>query len=314
VEQVTNEIRVGYSDPGINALISSLGDTEAAYTRHFSHAEEFFLKLEREYRVPSFPIHHDVRIAAPDPEYIDTLRGVIGEVAELAPQALRGLTYFFDSAETLRPCFFQIFSAEERRFLYLLRMDLSIKSFGCEVVERGTNDRTPRYGTRNLFLEAVVLPLDDVVVQDGKTAGFKVRQTVSQTWIGERGRGYFVQGIWMDMDLTKFFSRLFLPAEARTYPFFPFLCKYKTVCRSMIDLTPGDRRDAVPGLLRAIEFLVPVMGDIQSALRNADFEEDMPCFKSLKAEVPAEWYDAWRNVRVEMYLNKEEMREFRVED
>ncbi len=36
----------------------------------------------------------------------------------------------------------------------------------------------------------------------------------------------------MDADLTKFFSKLFLPAGKKTYPYYPYLCKYKTVCQS----------------------------------------------------------------------------------
>jgi hypothetical protein len=314
VEQITNEIRVGYSDPDINSLIASIGDTTAPFTRHFSHSEEFFLKLGSPFSIPHFPIHHDVRRAEPSPEYLETLRPVVEEVSIRAPQVLKDLVYFFDPAETLRPSFFQIFNLEEHRYLYLLRMDLVMKPFSGNVLERGTNDLTPRYSSRNLYLEAVVLPLDDVVVEDGKTKAFKVRQTISQTWIGERGRGYFIQGIWMDMDLTKFFSRLFLPSGARTYPYFPFLCKYKTVCRSMIGLAPQYRRSAVPDLHRAIGFLTPVMEDIQSALKSDSFEEDMPFYSGLKANVPEDWYEAWRNVRVEAYLNEAEMREFRVED
>jgi hypothetical protein len=314
VEQITNEIRVGYSDPDINSLIASIGEKTVPFTRHFNHGEEFFLKLESELSIPRFPIHHDVHRPEPSPEYREALRPVLEGVSALAPQVLKDLTYFFDPAETLRPGFFQIFRVEDTRYLYLLRMDLVMKPSGGAVIERGTNDVTPRYRTRNLFMEPVVLPLDDVVTHEGKTVAFKVRQTIPQTWIGERGRGYFVQGIWMDMDLTKFFSRLFLPSELRTYPFFPFLCKYKTVCRSMIDLAPEDRRNAVPSLHRAIGFLSPVMDGIQISLKGSSFEENMPFYAELKAEIPEDWYDTFRNVRVEAYLNEAEMREFRVDD
>jgi hypothetical protein len=314
VEQLTNEIRVGYSDPDINDLLASIGERSALFTRHFSHAEEFFLKLENEFSVPRFPVHHDVRISMPEPHYRAALRPVIGEIAGLAPQVLKGLTYFFDPAEVLRPSFFQIFRMGESQFLYLLRLDLGMRSFGGTVTERGDNDFTAGYRTRGLFVEPVVLPLSDVVVRDGRTVSFRIRQTVSQTWIGERGRGYFVQGIWMDSDLTKFFSRLFLPTDSRTYPFFPFLCKYKTVCRSMIDLAPPDRRETVPDLQRAVDFLAPAMEEIQAALKDSSFEEDMPVFTSLKARVPEDWYNALRNVRITAYLNQAEMREFLVEN
>jgi len=314
VEQLTNEIIVGYSDPDINALIASIGDTSAGFTRHFNHGEDFFLKLENEFSVPHFPVHHDVRLAEPRVEYMRSLRPVIAELAGLAPQVLKGLTYFFDPTETLRPNFFQVFRIGDRLYLYLLRLDLALKPSEGTVTERGDNDITPRYRSRNLFMEPVVLPLDEVVVRDGRTVSFKVRQTISQTWIGERGRGYFVQGIWMDMDLTRFFSRLLLPAGAKTYPFFPFLCKYKTVCRSMIDLAPRQRHETVPELHRAIEFLAPAMEEIQAALKESSFAEDIPVFTGLKENVPEDWYDALRDVKVTAYLNEAEMREFLVEN
>jgi hypothetical protein len=314
VEQLTNEISVGYSDPDINALIASIGDASAGFTRHFNHGEDFFLKLEKEFSVPHFPVHHDVRIAEPGPEYLRSLRPVIGEIAGLAPQVLKGLTYFFDPTETLRPNFFQVFRMGDSLYLYLLRLDLALKPSAGTVTERGGNDITPRYRARNLFMEPVVLPLDEVVVRDGRTVSFKVRQTISQTWIGERGRGYFVQGIWMDMDLTRFFSRLLLPAGAKTYPFFPFLCKYKTICRSLIDLAPRERHEAVPELHRAIGFLAPAMEEIQAALKESGFAEDIPIFTGLKENIPEDWYAALRSVRITAYLNEAEMREFLVED
>ena len=62
----------------------------------------------------------------------------------------------------------------------------------------------------------------------GKVVAFVVKQTISQNWIGETGKGYLVRGIWMDSELTKFFSKLFLPTGKRTYPFYPFTCRYKT--------------------------------------------------------------------------------------
>ncbi len=314
MEQLTNEIRVGYSDPEINSLISSVSGEDAAFSRHFNHAEEFFIGLEKEFTVPRFPIHHDVRLSEPVPEYRSALASVIREISGIAPQIFRGLTYFFDPAETLRPSFFQVLRLEESRYLYLMRLDLAMKPSEGIVIARGDNDFTPRYRARSLFMEAVILPLDEVVVRDGMTEAFKVKQLVSQTWIGERGRGYFIQGIWMDADLTRFFSRLFLPKGRKTYPFFPFLCKYKTICRFMIDAAPEGRREAVPQLRRAIEFLAPAIERIQAALKDASFAEDLPVFAELKARVPEEWYDAFRTLKITGYLNAADMKEFLVEN
>jgi AcrR family transcriptional regulator len=314
VESVSNEIQVGYADRKINALLEQVGAGTGAFTRHFSQGEEFFLRLDQEFTVPALPIHHDVRRAEPSAGYIEALRSLLAQVAARAPQVLRDLSYFFDPAEILRPCFFKLFRLEESFYLYLLRMDLALKPSEGTIMERGTNDTTPRYSTRKLFLESVIIPLEEVVRDDGKVKSFRIRQTISQTWIGEQGRGYFVQGIWMDADLTKFFSRLFLPSGMKSYPFYPYLCKYKTVCQAIINPAPEGRKATIPYLHRALQFLVPVMDRIQSVMKSASFSEDLGFFRELKAKVPASWYEAWKNVRLESYLNEAERREFRVED
>ena len=221
MEQISSEIRVGYSDRETNALLESRAEGERPFSRHFNQGEDFFLLLEGSYAVPHLPIHHDVRLPQPDPAYMAALRGVLDQVLELAPQVLKGLQYFFDPAEILRPCFYHLYRVEESLYLYLLRIDLTMRATEGTVIERGTNDTTPQYSSRRLFLETTIIPLDEVVRDDGIVKGFRIRQTISQTWIGEYGRGYFQQGIWMDMDLTKFFSRLFLPSGQEDLSLFP---------------------------------------------------------------------------------------------
>ncbi len=314
MEQIANEIRLGYSDREINALLESIGDASNPITRHFSQDEEFFLKLQGDLVVPHFPIHHDVRVAQPDKVYLGNLINVIAQVVRLAPQALNDLAYFFDPAEILRPSFFKIYRLEECFYLYLLRLDLMLKPSEGVVIERGTNDMTSLYRSRKLFLEAVVIPLDEVIRVEGKVKSFRIKQTISQTWIGEQGRGYFVQGIWIDMDLTKFFSKLFLPKGKKTYPFYPYLCKYKTVCQSVIDLGPEERKGVIPQLHRAVRFLLPTIDTVQAVMKNTSFSEEMKFFLDLKAKVPEAWYAPWERLRVEAYLNEAEQREFSVQD
>lgn len=314
VEQVSNEIRVRYSDAAINAVLGAIGDETRQMSRHFNQSEDFFLQLDGEYSVPHIPIHHDVRLSVPSQEYLSTLKGITEQIAALAPQVLKDLTYFFDPAEILRPCFFQIYRVEESYYLYLLRIDLMMRATESTVRERGTNDMTPWYASRRLFLEDTFVPLQEVVRDNGKATSFRVLETISQTWIGEQGRGYFVQGIWMDADLTKFFSKLFLPPNKKTYPYYPYLCKYKTVCQSVVALSPDGRRKTVPLLHRALEFLRPHMEKIQAEMQNRSFSEELACFRELKAKVPPAWYDAWASLRVEAYLNQADMREFKVED
>jgi hypothetical protein len=49
-------------------------------------------------------------------------------------------------------------------------------------------------------------------------------------------------------------------------------------------------------------------------MKNASFSEELPFFRELKGKVPPAWYEPWKNIRVEAYLNDSEMREFRIED
>lgn len=231
----------------------------------------------------------------------------------MVPGVLRELTYFFDPADILRPCFFKVFRVEESFYLYLLRVDLRQKPMETTLIQRGTNDTTPCFRTPKLYLDPLIIPLDDVVRENGKVSSFRIRQVISQTWIGEQGRGYFVQGIWMDADLTRFFSRLFMARGQNTYPFYPYLCRYKTVCQSILDLSPEARKTTIPHLHRALQFLAPAMERIQAEMKGSKFSEDLECYKELKGRVPSSWYEPWSRIRVEAYLNAAERREFRVE-
>jgi len=315
VEQISsNEIRVRYSDAAINAILESIGDESRPTGRYFSQSEDFFLELEGEYSVPHLPIHHEVRLSVPSDQYLSTLKNVLEQIRALAPQVLKDLSYFFDPSEILRPCFFQIFRVEDVSYLYLLRIDFMMRATYATVQERGTNDMTPWYTSRKLFLEDTIVPLEDVVRDNGVATLFRVRETISQTWIGEQGRGYFVQGIWMDADLTKFFTKLFLPPNKKTYPYYPYLCKYKTVCQSVVTLSPDGRKKTIPLLHRALQFLLPHLERIQAEMKDRNFSEELECFRELKAKVPLAWYEPWKSLHVEAYLNKVDMREFKIED
>jgi hypothetical protein len=178
---------------------------------------------------------------------------------------------------------------------------------------RGDNDHAPSFRTRELYLESSFIPLARVEAQDGRPQGLHVDQAISNTWVGETGRGYFVQGIWMDNDLTRFFSRLLLPAGQRTYPFYPYLCRYKTLCQNVIRFSAGERNAALPYLDRAYVFLKPVMGRVESALKGEEFSEDNPVFRELKARVPESWYRPWEGLKLEAYLNEQDLKEYRLD-
>jgi hypothetical protein len=308
---LSNDIPVAWTDAQVNSLLEKGGNGSGTFTRHFSQGEDFFLHFERPYTVRPLPVHHDVRLPQPSARYMESLRATIGEIVALAPQVLRDTTWFFDPGDIHRPSFFRIFRVEEALYLYLLRVDLMMRPGEGTAIERSVDD-TPLYTTEKLFLEALVIPLDEVVRSEGKVQAFRVKQAVSQTWIGEQGRGYHLQGIWIDADLTKFFSKLFLPAGARTYPFYPYVCKFKTICQTVIDLGSEGRKSAIPHLHRAVRFLLPAMDRIQDEMKTGSFREDMKTFTELKARVPPSWYDVWAGVKLEAYLNAAERREYRV--
>jgi hypothetical protein len=313
MEKILNQIAISYSDTEINNLLRSVSGSNKPFSRHFNQNEEFFLKLDHQFTVPGLPVHHDIKKQKPDENYLNSIRSIVRQLSEIIPEALSGLTYFFDPGEILMPCFFQIFRSGERQFLYLLRIDLAFRIHEAELISQGDNNKTPEYRTRNLFLEADFIPLSGVQTYNNKINAFTVNQTVSQTWIGETGRGYFIQGIWMDQELSKYFSRLFIPNGIRSYPYFPFTCKYRTVCHSVLNLDLEGRKKHLPLLLRAMNFLIPRMRDIEKSLRNNSFSINMPFFVGQKQLVPSGWKEVWNDLKVKPYLNSKDMKEYSID-
>ena len=313
MEKVKGVIPVTYTDKEINALIGGGAGKDGEYSRHYNQNEDFFIRLPSPVTVPRFPVHHDIEQTRPSEEYIASLRSFVRSLTGQVPGFFRGLTYFFDPSEILRPSFYQIFRFGEEEYLYLLRLDLLFRVHEGETLEGETNDTTPVYRTRSLFLDGDVIPLEGVSVEEGKITGFSLKQTVSQTWIGETGRGYFVQGIWMDSELTKFFSKLFLPDGLKSYPYYPFQCKHRTITLFLLDLSPEGRKHYIPSLHRAGEFLAPEMESIQDALRDDIFSEDLPVFRRIREKVPGSLKEYWSGLTVRRYLNDRDMKEYSIE-
>ncbi|MFP4374203.1 MAG: hypothetical protein ACLFPO_07720 [Spirochaetaceae bacterium] len=314
MEQVTGEIRLGYSDPGMNEIVAVSPAEPVAVTRHFDQNEDFFLRLPSAFIVPALPIHHDVRLSRPREDYLAALRELTRTLIARRLAIFDGLCYVFDPAEVQRPTFYALHAHENRADLYLLRLDLSFRPMVHEVIERGSNDVSPIYRTDRVYVETDIIPLSGIIGAESDPDGFRVEQIVSDTWIGETGRGYFVQGIWLDRDLTKFFSKLFLPQGKRTYPYYPLNCKYRSVCLSVIDLLPARRWEAIPLLHAARDFLKPHIEEIQDALKERAFSEDLETFRRLKAQVEESHRQYWKSLQVRAYLNDSDMKEFVVEN
>jgi hypothetical protein len=304
---------IHYKDESINALLQNLPGKQNPYSMHYTQNEDFFLKLPQGYTMPHFRIHHDVNRSTPEPEYLQSLREVVSQLSQIVPDIFRDLTYTFDPQQVFKPRFYAVYGAERERYLYILELDLMYRSRGAEILEKGSNDITPCYRSRNLYLEAVFIPIEASTVTDGNTESFQIFQTLSDTWIGEVGRGYLLRGIWMDDELTKFFSKLFVPNGKRIYPYYPFLCRYKSVCNSVIPPSPEGRSRFLGYLHDAIHYLLPFMPEIQSELKGSPFSPDLPIFQKLKSALPASWSGFLGELKVEAYLNEDQMKEFRIE-
>lgn len=313
MEQLGNEIRLASADPALNALLrKGAGAAAPGPGRHYTHNEEFFLALPADIIIPHFPIHHDVRRNRPSEAYSSALAAVVEGLVSAIPAALGDLASFFDPGETLKPCFFRLYKVADALYLYLLRIDLLFRPAHHELIEAGDNDTTPSYRSRRLFLESEFIPLEEVVEEGDAVKAFRIKQLISQTWIGETGRGYMVRGIWMDSELSKFFSKLFLPAGLRSYPYYPFICKYRTICGAAIEPEEAGRERFLPLLHRAFCFLLPELDRIQKELRSEPFDEGMELFRSLRERVAGAWEGEWTGLRVRSYLNRYEMKEYEV--
>jgi hypothetical protein len=317
MDELLNEIRVVYPDAEINAVLSAITEhgRGVSCAVRYNHSEELFLELGTEITMPRFPIHHDLRSEVPSAPYAYALRDLVRQLADILPDVFLGLTYFFDPSEPLKPRFYRLYKVENSIYLYLLKIDLVFRHFQGEIVEAATNDVTPAFRTRHLFMESEFIPVEAVTWEKGKARAFKVRQLISNTWIGETKRGYFRKGIWMDDDLSKFFSKIVLPKGVRTHPFHPLCCKYRTVCAEVVPPGSDHRKRILPLLHRAISFLAPQMQRIQDSLSRAggDFSETMPEFIELYDRVPASWKEILKGVSMRSYLNARDMKEYALE-
>lgn len=313
MEKISNEILLSYSDPEINETLKGIRGKSDGYSRHFNQNEEFFINISPEIRFPHFPIHHDVRETKPSVEYLKNLRKLVQDLAIQIPEVFENMVYFFDPAEIMKPCFFQLYRIGEQQYAYLLRLDLIFRTHEHTMVEPGSNDRTASFASHNIFLEADLIPLDGTKNVNGKMQAFQIMQTISQTWIGETGRGYFVQGIWMDNELTKYFSKLFSPNGRSLYPYYPFTCKYRTICHTVLDLSFEGRKKHLPYLHKAMGYLRPRMPAVEKSLKNVEFSPDLPAFKEMKVTVPDFWNRVWDSFTVSRYLNNSDMREYRID-
>ena len=301
-------ISVAVSDEGINHSLPSVTELPGSYTRHFTNEEQFFLKFQRALTVPSFPIHHDIRNPRPQAGYPELVRSVVEQITPQAPDLLAGLRYFFDPGDIGRPAFYLRINQSEGSFLFLVRLDLRFRPSVHEVIEAGTNDQGPVYRTNELPLEVDILPLSR-----NDDESMLIQEVFSETWVGETGRGYFVQGIWIDRDLTRFLSTAVTPRGHRIYPYFPVTCKYRSLGLSLVEFDAEKRGGYVELLADIYATIAPRAREIEAALREQDYDPSLPLLEEMRDAMPPELTEPWRRFSTRPYLNDRDMREFALE-
>lgn len=309
----TGILPIGNSLQAVQKQLQNLSPEIPEYSAHFSQTEEFFIQLEDEIQIPRLPIHHDVRKMRPDPEMEDALSEAIGTAISAVPGLFRGMNCFFLPQDPIKPGFYSLSRFQGKLYMILIRLDLSFRPNQFVITKPGTNDISSAYNCRRLYMEADILPVGELIKGDDRLHDQAViTRSISDTWIGESGRGYLIQGIWIDRDITKFLSKAVSPLNARMYPYFPLNCKYQAICHNLVQVLPERRKEIVPKLHNFRILLKDYIGAIQKVLKTATFNNDLPLLKEIQQKIPRSWNEYLENVRLEPYLNENSQKEFRV--
>jgi len=308
----TSDFLLGASNPLVTELFRNLNpvSVDDSVKRCFTQDEELFVQLKEPLLVPSLAIHHEVTKMTPSAEYGGLIQQLTSDLAQRLPALFSGLTWFFDPRDTLHPLFLQVLGAKEKRYLYCLRVDLTWRARFCEVLERGSNSRTPTYSTRSLFIESEVLPLASL---DSSTSEKRLHlaKLFRNTWKGEAGRRYHVEGQWIDQDITKFVTRAVLSPGRKTFPFYPLRCRFNTLSATCIDLDPQGRRKAATILELTWNQLASLAPEIQNRLQEFPFTEEDPLFLQARQACQPLVEPRLGNYQLEPYLNAHEQKEYR---
>jgi hypothetical protein len=301
---------LGATDSRINQTLSESRSEGIAYTRHFSQDEDFFLRLEEPFTIPSFKIHHNIGQHTPEKEYTDSLLPFVEELHRLLPGVFTGLRWFFDFREHLKPTFFHLLKRNNYFYLYTLVVDLLYKPRGCEIIKQGSNSLTPAYKTRNLYLDSYIVRLEGQLEDVGTEKHGFIPKLFNDTFIGESGRGYFVQGTWIDPLLNRFLSKLFVPQGKRVYPYFPFRCIHDSVATTVLGFQPEARRRATIIHDQVMDFLSPFAQSIQNVLKKNEFSVELPLFQKIQKQVPSGIKSYFLDYDLEVNLNEDNQREY----
>jgi len=298
----TNKTEV--SDTTIHAALRDIQPvrTTGPAVVFYSENEDQFLKLDTPITIPSLPVHHTMNNTNPPEGYREAILGIVEFLGVHTPNLLAGTRWSFDPRSILAPTFSRVEEFDGHAYLYLVLIDLTCRTLEAEILEPGTNDRTPAYRSPRLYFEADYFPLNGLDADS-----LVINQTIPATWKGESGEGYMIHGIWMDADINKFFSKLVLPAGTRNHPYYPVTCKQHSVSMNAFGLEN-------PALLHAIRPNIENELDrILDELHANPFSEDSPLFRELKDRMPAGPGERWKNLSVSATLNERDQKEYTVE-
>ncbi len=265
----TPEFRLSASSPFLDALVRDIdpnifpGRPDIFVTQN----EEIYYLLSEPIRIKSFPIHHDLRHDQPYETYKQVIESTFSQVIPQIPNVFEGTQWRFEARDPFHPSFFQVFDCNGRSYVFLIRFDLSLRPRLSTVLSKGTNDMTADFETHYLFVTPEILPLDTTLSTDDKLF---VLWLFNSTWIGEKGRGYYLQGIWMDDSITQLVSRLISPPGTSLHPFFPIKCRYQSLSATLLFPTPIARKSVVTNLDTVLSALNGRFIEVQENLRNLD--------------------------------------------
>jgi len=311
----TPEFLFGHTDPEISQRLAQATPQEGAgeplYTRRFTQGEDFFLLLSQPFSVGALAYHHDFQKTKPSEAYLKVLKEVLDQLIPQVPEVFQKLTWFFDPRDVLHPSFFQSFLWQEQRWLFTVKLDLTFRPRYHQPLGEGSNDFSPPYQTRHLFLESYFFQLETVEPPERPRAAF-VKKYFDSTWTGESGRGYFVQGYWIDNEISKFMSKAFISKGQRIYPYYLLKCHLDTICAPVVDFSNKGRKAAISFLKEAISKLSPLALTIQEALKDQPFDETLEWFMELRDSLSPPWASRLGSLNTKPYLNALEQKEYQL--
>lgn len=301
------------TDSRINDILNQntkIQSHQGLYQAYFNSNEDFYLKSERQFQVPSFPVYQDVKQKKASSEYLTSLEKFLKQIMPLFPQLFYKMTWINHYTEVLRPFFYRDLSLKDKNFLLLLKLDLIYKEGHGKALEQETTTHTAAYESEDLFCEILLLPQ---IENKQDEEGFFFPLDIMNTWTNEVRKNYALSGQWIDMELTRFFSQLFLAKGQSIYPYFPFIYQYHTMAYQLINLCETDLKQNMTQLKMARDFLLPYLEEIAASLKKEKFSPEMLLFQKLQQKISPQWQNFCADMDTQLFLNDiNQQREFQI--